>query len=153
MTHKADFTPEQWDVLVSGPVAAGVSVVMSHPNVLGMPREFLALGRAIKDVAAAGPARELAIAIADDIDEVDQDDDLPAEEAKAAMMARLHQAVGLAESKLSEDVALGYKQWVLHVARATAEASKEGGFLGIGGVRVTDKERAALDAIEATLGL
>jgi len=37
------------------------------------------------------------------------------------------------------------------VARAAAEASKEGGFLGIGGTLVSKEEQSALDAIEAAL--
>jgi hypothetical protein len=38
------------------------------------------------------------------------------------------------------------------VARATAEASKDGGFLGIGGKLVSDDEQKALDAIRTALG-
>jgi hypothetical protein len=34
----------------------------------------------------------------------------------------------------------------------TAEASKEGSFLGIGGKRVTEEEHTALEAIDAVLG-
>ena len=44
-----------------------------------------------------------------------------------------------------------YKRFVLGVAQAAAEAHKEGGFIGIGGKRISDEERVALDEIEAML--
>jgi hypothetical protein len=39
------------------------------------------------------------------------------------------------------------------LAQKTAEASKEGGFLGIGAVRVSGKEQAALDELAEILGV
>jgi hypothetical protein len=44
------------------------------------------------------------------------------------------------------------KTTILSVAQATAEAAKEGGFLGFGGTLVSKDEQAALDAIKAALG-
>jgi hypothetical protein len=38
------------------------------------------------------------------------------------------------------------------VAQAVAAAHKEGGFLGIGGTRVSEAEEHALDEISAALG-
>jgi hypothetical protein len=48
--------------------------------------------------------------------------------------------------------AQAYKDTLMAVARATAEASKDGGFLGIGGKLVSDDEQKALDAIRTALG-
>ncbi len=45
----------------------------------------------------------------------------------------------------------GYKATILAVAQAAAEASKEGGFLGIGGTLVSKDEQAALDQLKAAL--
>ena len=45
------------------------------------------------------------------------------------------------------------KEWLAKVAQATAEAAKEGGFLGIGGVLVSDQEKAALATVHDALGL
>jgi hypothetical protein len=47
--------------------------------------------------------------------------------------------------------AAAYKDTILKVAQATAEASKDGGFLGIGGTLVSADEQSALDAIKAAL--
>jgi hypothetical protein len=40
---------------------------------------------------------------------------------------------------------------LLAVAKAAAEASKEGGFLGIGGALVSEREQTALNALKAAL--
>ena len=40
---------------------------------------------------------------------------------------------------------------ILSTAQATAEASKEGGFLGIGGQQVSAEEQAVLDQIKSAL--
>jgi hypothetical protein len=47
--------------------------------------------------------------------------------------------------------AKAYKDAILAVAQATAEASKDGGFLGIGGKQISDDEQRALDALKAAL--
>ena len=44
-----------------------------------------------------------------------------------------------------------FRTLVREVAQKTAEASKEGGFLGIGGVSVSEKEKAALLSVEGAL--
>jgi hypothetical protein len=41
---------------------------------------------------------------------------------------------------------------LVDIAVKTAEASKEGGFLGIGGTRVTKEEQAAIDDIKSAAG-
>jgi hypothetical protein len=59
----------------------------------------------------------------------------------------------LIDAKCSVEEAAGFKKWLMGVGQATAEAGKEGGFLGIGAVRVSDKEEAALDEIAGALGI
>jgi len=47
--------------------------------------------------------------------------------------------------------AVAFKQLLKTIAEQTAEASKEGGFLGFGGVRVSDAEKASVAEVAATL--
>ena len=47
----------------------------------------------------------------------------------------------------------GFKRWLLGAAQRAAEASKEGGFLGIGGVRVSEAEKTALAEVAQALGV
>jgi hypothetical protein len=46
-----------------------------------------------------------------------------------------------------------YKRWLVALARKTAEASKEGGFLGIGGTVVSEEESSAVDELASALGV
>ena len=48
--------------------------------------------------------------------------------------------------KAPEDCEQPSKPWLWSVARKSAEAGKEGGFLGFGGVAVSDAEKATLEA-------
>jgi hypothetical protein len=47
----------------------------------------------------------------------------------------------------------GVKRWLLGTAQQAAEAAREGGFLGIGGVKVSDAEKAALAEVAQVLGV
>jgi hypothetical protein len=53
----------------------------------------------------------------------------------------------------SPDEAGDYIQFLLNIAKVTAESSKEGGFLGIGATRVSERETAALDRLAEALNL
>jgi hypothetical protein len=45
------------------------------------------------------------------------------------------------------------KQLIYHTALASADAAKEGDFMGIGGVRVNDAEKAALSELASILNV
>ena len=57
----------------------------------------------------------------------------------------------LVDRKAPQD-APAFKAWLEQIGREAAEASKEGGFLGFGGVAVRDTEKATLAEISAALG-
>ena len=59
----------------------------------------------------------------------------------------------LLSTKATPEEASEVKEWLAKIAQATAEAAKEGGFLGFGGTSVSDKEEAALTTLHAALGL
>ncbi|NJM09202.1 hypothetical protein HC891_27880, partial [Candidatus Gracilibacteria bacterium] len=49
--------------------------------------------------------------------------------------------------------ALGYRTWLFDLAQRVANASREGGFLGIGGDAVDAREQGLLDALKTALEL
>jgi hypothetical protein len=57
------------------------------------------------------------------------------------------------EAKASVAETVSYKHWVLGIADRVARAAKEGGFLGIGGERISSDEKAAIAAIREALDL
>ena len=64
----------------------------------------------------------------------------------------LRQAGALIDSKAPDD-APAFKGWLREISQHVAEATKEGGFLGVGGVLVSDAEKATLTEISSVLGL
>ena len=56
------------------------------------------------------------------------------------------------DAKASDDAA-GFKAWLKHIVEKVAEASSEGGFLGFGGVRVTEAEKASIAEVAKALGV
>jgi hypothetical protein len=75
------------------------------------------------------------------------------ENFKTAVLDRVKQAVALVAQKASPAEADAYRQMVVAIADKAANASKEGGFLGFGGVRVSDKEQAFIQEVKRAAGL
>ena len=71
---------------------------------------------------------------------------------QTASIELLKQAVGTI-SKSSPAEAAGYGKFLVDVATAVAEASKESGLLGLGGTRVSAEEKRAIDQIKSVAGL
>ena len=57
------------------------------------------------------------------------------------------------DEKASVDESREYKEWAMSIARNVANAAKEGGFLGIGGTRVSEGEIEAFAQIADALGI
>jgi hypothetical protein len=58
---------------------------------------------------------------------------------------RARQATEILSQKASPEDAAAYKLWLLETAAAVCAAASTGGFLGIGGERISEKEQAFLD--------
>ena len=75
-----------------------------------------------------------------------------AADVEAKSIAALHDVAALIDQKAPGD-APGFKTWLHHIAEGAAEAANEGGFLGFGGVPVSDAEKATLGELSSALGL
>jgi hypothetical protein len=163
MAGKANFTPEEWARVVASPIVAGMAITAADPSGLwGVLQEAFASGRSLLDVRQSAGANALAKAVADDIGSPET-----RTSARERIQARFHGAqvgevktraieelravVALVDAKAPEDAA-GFKHWLQDVAQRAAEAGKEGGFLGFGGVAVSEAEKATLGEIAAALG-
>jgi hypothetical protein len=62
----------------------------------------------------------------------------------------LRQAGAVVDAKAPGDAA-AFKGWQRQISQHVAEASKEGGFLGIGGVSVSEAEKVTLTEISSEL--
>ena len=59
----------------------------------------------------------------------------------------------LLDTRTTPEESAGYKDWLVRIAHASAEAAREDtGFLGRGGTQVNDAERAAIADVAQLLG-
>jgi hypothetical protein len=72
---------------------------------------------------------------------------------RSAGIETIKASTALVSGKASAEEAREFSQWLAKIAQATAEATKEGGFLGFGGTQVSREEQAALEDLHAALGL
>jgi hypothetical protein len=75
------------------------------------------------------------------------------EQTRQTFLDAITGAVKLVDEKLGAETGAEYRQLLYEVAQKTAEAGKEGTFLGMGGTRVSSIEEQALADIKAALGL
>jgi hypothetical protein len=73
-------------------------------------------------------------------------------QAKAKMLDDIKQATTIVSTKGSADEVTAYKKLMVDVAQNVADAAKEGGFMGIGGVQVNDAEKQAIGEIRSAVG-
>jgi hypothetical protein len=73
------------------------------------------------------------------------------ENLKTAVLGKVREVLALLGTKASPEEVAAYKQMLATVAEETANASKEGGFLGFGGERVSAGEQAFVDQVKSLL--
>jgi hypothetical protein len=163
MAGKANFTPEEWARVVASPMVAGMAITAADPSGLwGLLKEALAGGWSLAEAKQDAGANALAKAVAEDITtpatQTAARERLQAQfkgaqlaDLKGRAIDELRAVSSIVDAKAPEDAA-GFKAWLGEVARKAAEAGNEGGFLGFGGVAVSDAERATLAEISTALG-
>jgi hypothetical protein len=144
MTGKADFTAEEWQIVLEGPPSAGMIVVTAQRG--GLFRETLAIAKAYAEARSNHGASELLDEIVSAKPELDHTRYHSTEELKGHGLQHLRDAVELLERKATPEELDDYKRFVLSVADKVANAHREGG------EAVSADERAAIDAIAANLG-
>ena len=143
---------------------AGMAVTLAEPSGLwGMMKEGMASGQALLDVKRDPGASELAKALVAEIetsagrsaarDEVKADlTGKSPVEMRRQIIATVTRVGQILDAKAPGDAA-AFKAWLKHVAERVAEAASEGGFLGFGGVLVTDAEKASIAEVAKALGV
>lgn len=161
MATKADFTAEEWLQISTAPQMAALYVTFSSPSgLVGAVKEMMVYPKLIVEAMKAASGNALIDAVAADFKaklETKQKPELPQmsrnpEEIKAQCLQACRGLAWLLSQKAPAE-AEGYKQWVYKAAQYSAEAAKEGGFLGFGGIKVNEAETAALKEIASALGI
>jgi hypothetical protein len=153
MSTHTDYTPDEWEALKRAPVSIGLAVAYaSNSGSIGTAREEGALWKAFErpgDEAQGTPlVMEVIASITDAppaVAAVDSNDYL------AQAIAACASARDVLAAKAEVNEAERYKTWLVSIGERIASVSKEGGFLGIGGKRVSDAEVAVINKITSVL--
>jgi hypothetical protein len=144
MTGKADFTKEEWKLILEGPPSAGLIVVSAQRG--GTFREAFAIGKAYAEARKQHGDSELLDEIVAAKPERDHTRYHSQDELKRAGLQHLRDGVALLEQKATPGEVDDYRRFVLDLAERVAKAHREGD------QQVSDAERAAIGEISTSLG-
>ncbi len=163
MGAKPDFAPVEWRKVIQSPLLAGYAVSAADPSgFIGLLQEAFAASRMIAEARAqAGDEliRNVCEALGGSSGRAEAREGVRSviqgaglDEVKLRALGALKEAATILDAKAGEHAA-PFKSWLLEIARKVAEAGLEDTFLGFGGIRMSEKEKATLQEIAEALGL
>jgi hypothetical protein len=147
MTTKADFTPQEWDLVLEGPPSAGMIVITAQRG--GTLRETVSMAKAYVEARQHHGESELLDEIVAVKPEIDHTRYGSLEQLKEHCLGHLREAVTLLDGKATPQELDEYKRFIINLAEKVARAHRESGH---GEEPVSDTERAAIAAIAGALG-
>jgi hypothetical protein len=145
MTGSADFTKEEWDIVLEGPTSAGMIVSAAERG--GTFREIFAIAKSFTEARAEHGESQLLDEVVSHKPEMDKTRSHSPEEMRSHGLERIREAVALVEAKASTEELGEYRQFVLTLADKVASAKTKGDQTGAG-----EAEAAAIVEIKAALG-
>lgn len=167
------FTVDQWATIRSAPEWIGAAVASAGKSgIIGTLKEDAAIRVSMKDEGEKFPDNPIIRPILHELGLRSPEVEISINEQHWKLRQRykseqvgnvnvlpdfaleiLREAVQLiTDSADSRDV-IEYKRWVLSIGQAVAEVAKEGGFLGLGGKRVSQAESDFLERVRAELNV
>jgi hypothetical protein len=161
MTTKANFSPEEWNLMRRAPMMAGLVLVTASPSgPFGLLQETFAMGKVLAEAKAKG-SNELISALVADLAtaegrQASRPTDLAGqspEQLKTTALEQMRKVGALLDQKATPEESQAVKRWLHDTGKRVAEAATEGGFLGIGGTQVSEQEKTALTELGRSLGV
>ena len=150
-------------VAAKSPMIAGMAITATDLSGLwGLLKESFAGGSALTQAITGSQTNALVKSVVTDFSHSEgrssARDGLTAKflgsqpaDGKTKSIESLRQVSTLLDTKAPDDAA-AFKGWLRQISQSTAEAAKEGGgLLGLGGVQVSDAEKATLAEISSAL--
>lgn len=145
MTAKADFTEQEWDLVLEGPTSAGMIVITSQRG--GTFRETISMAKAYAEAREDHGQSQLLDEIVSAKPKTDRSHSHSPDELREHGLQNIRDAVALLGTKAEPEELEQYRGFVLKLAERVASAHKEGG-----DGPVSDAERTAIEAISGALG-
>ena len=173
---RQNFTDEEWAMLLQTPLLGVMAVVLADKvDPVSFLQELMAGVKLVgEELQRSDIAGDLAPVLANAMGDIDVQDPLTGEQlllkkefellglmqtfknAKAGKeyaLDHFRQVAALLDRKVAGIHATDCKRWFMLIAQKTAEAQKEGGFLGIGSSRISEKESDVLKELAEALRL
>jgi hypothetical protein len=162
MANKQNFTPSEWAKVLESTMLAGMAISAADPSGLwGTLKEALA-SRSALATSKFVVSNELIKAVIADLETSEgrsalqgalrqQVADAKPTEIVQRSLENLREVSAILDAKAPDDAA-AFKAFLRGISQKVAEACVEGGFLGFGGVKVSEAEKATLDDIAKALG-
>jgi hypothetical protein len=147
MTTKADFTPQEWEIVQEGPPSAGMIVITAQRG--GMLRETVSMAKAYAEARQHHGQSEFLDELVADKPKLDHTRYHSPEELKEHSLAHIRDAVALLDGKVTAQELDEYKAFITNLADRVAHAHRERGDSEDG---VSPAERDATAAIVQALG-
>lgn len=144
MTAKADFTPEEWKLVVEGPPTAAMLVILSQHG--GTFRETLAMGRAYGEARKQHGQSELLDELVSSRPKVEHERYHSAAELEDHTLALVREADAAVRAKAQPQEVQDYESFIVALCERVAVAHAEGGESASG------PEREAIEAVKGALG-
>ena len=163
MANKESFTPQEWTKVLESSMLAGMAVTAAEPSGLwGSLKEAFASSAVLAKSRQDAGANELVKAVIAEFESSEGRAKLQealkqrlqgasAGDVVKRSLENLREVSAILDAKAPGDAA-AYKAWLQGISQKVAEAAKEGGTLGFGGVQVSDAEKLALEDIAKALG-
>ena len=144
MTGKADFTQDEWKLVLEAPPSAGLIVLTAQKG--GTFRETIAIAKAYTEARQEHGESELLDEITAAKPERDHTHYRSPAELKEGSLQNVRDAVALVETKATPDEVGDYRRFILTLADKVANAHREHG------QSVSDAEQQAIAEITTALG-
>ena len=159
MTTKEAFTEEEWSRLKRAPFIAGMAISLADPGgPIEAIKETAAALKTVTGAAESGEHGELVGALAAQVTAEARERKNPltgfkprGATAGQEILDELRAVNAIVSEKATAEEADAYRGWLLAAARESADAAKEGGFLGFHAERVSEGEQRMLDQLAGVL--
>src|SRR3954453_276070 len=160
MTSRADFTDEEWSRLGRAPLVAGMAITIADPGgPIEAVKESTAALRTLVDASRDASFGEFVQSVAEDVAAKAKRREKPmagfkpdSSRAREEMLDELCLVNALLQEKATPEEVADFREWLRSASQRAAMAAKEGGFLGIGGERVSEREQQMLETIGEIFG-
>jgi hypothetical protein len=162
MLTKNDFSASDWKILRDSPYLVGMATLMADSSGFGTIKESIALAQSIMENQASNipfirdltSKTEMESAQSALKQRLEDPEARPTKEGvRRLTLDEVDAAVSILKGKACTEEIDAYRKLIYGVAEKVANAATEGGFLGIGGTRVSSGEQSFLEELRNTLQL